>query len=340
MIVVRGPDELLAALPHLFGFTPTESVVVLPVSGSLPTARVDLPRTAADRDEIMDALAVPYARHAGPNPRVALLCLSEDQGAAELTSQHLAAGFSAIGVSSDIRLWATTERWVDLETGASGLRSNEAESRFAAEAVVAGLARPMTDRAALATSLIGDRTPVASLLPAARQSATDRTISDETNWVLQRTRRFHNDGDRLSDHDAARMLLAVSSTLIRDAVWASLGQDSATSDVALWSDLTRRAPDQVRAPAASLLALASGLKGDGARAWCALDQVPDGPPYRLATLIAAALQAGLHPNEWEQTTAFTRAGETVEPPHPPGPARGLRSDHQDLGRAGRDTPER
>ena len=34
-------------------------------------------------------------------------------------------------------------------------------------------------------------------------------------------------------------------------------------------------------------------------AWCALDQVPTGKPYNLANLVAAALQGGMHPREWE-----------------------------------------
>ena len=34
-------------------------------------------------------------------------------------------------------------------------------------------------------------------------------------------------------------------------------------------------------------------------AWCALDQVPEGKPYALANLVAAAVQGGVHPREWE-----------------------------------------
>lgn len=34
-------------------------------------------------------------------------------------------------------------------------------------------------------------------------------------------------------------------------------------------------------------------------AWCALDQVPSDKPYALANLVAAAVQTGMHPREWE-----------------------------------------
>lgn len=56
-------------------------------------------------------------------------------------------------------------------------------------------------------------------------------------------------------------------------------RESASSHVAFWTDLTRRAPDEVRAAPASLLAFAGWLSGHGALAWCALDQVPADKPY-------------------------------------------------------------
>lgn len=78
-----------------------------------------------------------------------------------------------------------------------------------------------------------------------------------------------------------------------------MNRDNVASHVALWTDVTRRAPDQVRAAPASMLGFASWLSGHGAMAWCALDQVPRDKPYALADLVAAAVQTGRHPREWE-----------------------------------------
>jgi hypothetical protein len=75
------------------------------------------------------------------------------------------------------------------------------------------------------------------------------------------------------------------------------------SHVALWTDLTRRAPDDVRAAPATLLSFASWLSGDGAKAWCALDQVPELQEYPMARLMTAALTAGVNPSEWDAQTA-------------------------------------
>ena len=66
VVAVRTPDELLAAVPHMLGFNPEESIVVVPVTRGLPLARVDLPRTAADWDEVTRNLRGPYGRYACP----------------------------------------------------------------------------------------------------------------------------------------------------------------------------------------------------------------------------------------------------------------------------------
>jgi hypothetical protein len=77
---------------------------------------------------------------------------------------------------------------------------------------------------------------------------------------------------------------------------------TATSHVTLWSDLTRRAPDSLRAAPATMLAFASWLKGNGTLAWCALDQVPRDKPYVAAHLVTAVVQNGVHPRRWASLT--------------------------------------
>ena len=75
-----------------------------------------------------------------------------------------------------------------------------------------------------------------------------------------------------------------------------------------------------------MLGFASWLRGDGATAWCALDQVPADRPYSMAAIVASALQNGLHPREWERHQAQMRevAAELDESfvPKPPGHASG------------------
>lgn len=93
-----------------------------------------------------------------------------------------------------------------------------------------------------------------------------------------------------------------------------MNRDTVASHVALWTDMTRRAPDEVRAAPASLLGFASWLSGHGAVAWCALEQVPQDKPYALAGLVAAAVQSGMHPREWRRRNPAPRRASWIPVP--------------------------
>ncbi len=296
---IRSPDELIAALPHLLGFKPEESIVFVPLRSDLPIARVDLPTTPSDRDLVWSSIGSAFSRHAQPGASVAIVCLTADREHADAVSQDFADRLASIGINTHVRLWADDSVWCDFDSAQSGLQTEVARERLAATTVLAGRAQPAISRDSLATSLVGDREPVAKLLPEARAEAVLSTPRVEGRWTLGRLQQFHADGVRLTDGDAARFLVAVNSIPIRDTLWNDMNRDTATSHVALWSDLTKRAPDDVRAAPASMLSFASWLSGNGAMAWCALDQVPQDKPYALADLVAAAVQGGMHPREWE-----------------------------------------
>jgi hypothetical protein len=299
-LVVQSPDELLAAVPHVLGFKPVESIVLVPFRPGLPITRVDLPRTSADREEVWKALSGPYGRHARPAARLAIICITEDRRSAELASQHLSNRLQDVGIAADIRLWSDGERWREFNSGQTGLQTPSAAERIAAVTVLTGAAQPAASRESLAASMVGDREPVAQLFPAARAAAAASTAAAEREWALDRLQQFHADGNRLSDVDGARMLVAVETISTRDALWEDMSRGNSASHMAIWTDLTRRAPDEVRAAPASLLGFASWLHGDGAKAWCALDQVPADRPYSMAAIVASALQNGIHPREWER----------------------------------------
>ena len=180
-----------------------------------------------------------------------------------------------------------------------GLQTDAARVRVVAMTVLSGRTQPAASRDSLAESLVGDREPVARLLPESRTTARANTAKLEGHWAHDRVQRFHRDGLRLDDKDAATLLVAVESIPIRDRLWLDMTRGNAASHVALWTDMTKRAPDEVRAAPASLLAFGSWVSGHGAMAWCALDHVPKDKPYALANLIAAAVQTGMHPREWE-----------------------------------------
>ena len=300
-ITIRTHQDAIAAVPHLLGFHPTESLVLMPFSSQLPVVRVDIPTTVEDRDalwdeSLRDALGPHVVRTDAP-ARMAAMCFTGDRSNAEVTSRDIAKRLGEIGIGVPVRLWTNGFVWSEFTTGDSGRCSQDATDLMAATGVVAGRVRPAESREAMAATLVGDREPVAAELE--RAYAVADTPAAERGWALGRLEEFLDDGTRLTDRDAARLLVAVQTISTRDALWEEMTLEHSAAHQALWVDMTRRAPDEVRAPAASMAAFASWLSGDGAKAWCALDEVPADQNYSMATIVAGVLHGGLPPSEWE-----------------------------------------
>lgn len=307
-VPIKNPDELVAVIPHMLGFKPEESIVFVPMRSDLPTARVDIPTTPRDQALVWQAIRDGLTRYAQPGAAVGIICFTADRHHADVVGREFAERLDTLGIDTHVLLWADETRWADLVTGDMGLQTDAARERVAAMTVLGGRTQPAASRGSLAESLIGNREPVAKLLPETREKAQGNTARIEGRWALGRLQRFHRDGVRLDDKDAARLLVAVESLPIRDRLWLDMSRDNAASHVAFWTDMTRRAPDEVRAAPASLLAFGSWLSGHGAMAWCALDQVPESMTYNLAKLVAATLQGGTHPREWESVKSLPARG--------------------------------
>lgn len=212
---IHSPDELVAAIPHLLGFQPKESIVFLLVRSDLPVARVDILTTARDREGVWQSISDAFRRYAQPDSNVAIVGLSADREQAHVVGKDFAARLGTIGIGTPILLWADETRWADLDTGDMGLRTDAARGTVAAATVLSGRARPAASRESLAESLVGDREPVSALLPETRATARENAAKVEGRWALVRMQRFQRDGIRLSDADAARLLVAVESTPTR-----------------------------------------------------------------------------------------------------------------------------
>lgn len=254
---IHSPDELVAVIPHLLRFKPHESIVFVPIGSDLPTARIDIPTTERDRELAWRSIRDGLTRYAKPGAAVGIVCFTADRQQAELVGREFAERLDSIGIATHLLLWADETRWADLVTGDMGLQTDAARERVAAMTVLGGSPQPAASRDSLAQSLVGDREPVAKLLPETRDAAQENTARIESRWALSRVQRFHRDGVRLDDKDAVRLLVAVESIPIRDRLWLDMNRGNAASHVALWTDMTRRAPGEVRAAPASLLAFGS-----------------------------------------------------------------------------------
>ncbi|MGY2872839.1 hypothetical protein ACVW00_000029 [Marmoricola sp. URHA0025 HA25] len=297
--------------------------MVIPVSPGLPGSRVDLPSSQAERTEMVDSLMRAYGRTGGGD--VMVIGFADSSSEVDPASRQLREALAEAGVHVRGRLWAGEQRWADLDTGVSGVRTGDAASRIDAEMVHAGRRAPAPSRAALEEAFRGDPGPVMRYLPGVAGDMENSTPARERQWAIGRAEAFLEDGRSLTDPQAARMLACLQSVPVRDQMAARITGETASSWSPLWEDLTRRSPDELIAPVATLAALSNWCKGDGARAWAALDRIPadELQSYNLALLVASALEGGVHPSAWDRVRSAgldASPPETVESPN----ARGQR----------------
>jgi hypothetical protein len=131
----------------------------------------------------------------------------------------------------------------------------------------------------------------------------------EESWTLigQAVARCRPGADsrvRLPDREVARLVWGLRDRWVRDrAMELALGADAPGAEQ-LWTECTRRAPAPLDAAPATLLAVSSWLRGDGAMADVALGRALAGAPdYALARLLAQALTACVRPAELRELIA-------------------------------------
>jgi hypothetical protein len=303
-----GPADLLALVPGLIGFHPEDSVVLLTVGPARQPfhARVDLPDDPVGVELLTAHLAEVADRHG--TRRLAVLVYSDDAALAEAVVDQLLVRLALADVAVVCAVRADGERWWPLTGGGEageGTPYDLTAHPLVAQAVLDGT-RMLGSRRELADSLVGPDTDEVDRVAALAQEcdagpALDRhRLAGEARWVQERVRHGLVRGHRLDTADAARLLQVVRRSVeLRDVAWAEMTHANADRHVALWLDLVRRAPVELRAAPAALLGFAAWLCGDGALAWCAVDAAQEAEPgYGLAGLLTDALAGAVPPSAW------------------------------------------
>jgi hypothetical protein len=319
-----SPEALLAIVPHLLGFAPRTSLVVIgterPGDRIKVTLRYDLPDPpgagiAADlaahavgvlaSQQLTALVAVGY----GPRPLV-------DPVAQALLAAARPAG---IGIGDILRVEGR-RYWSYLCTVEACCPA--AGTPFAADSQAAfALARAgghvLADRAAVAARVA----PLGGIAAESMRQAT-RRAERHSHQLLARVRKssrlgaarrmiaseglnavgsmigtYRSGGRYATDYQLAWITVALRDLRVRDDAWARMDPDHADAHRRLWTDLTRRAqPGYVAAPA-SLLAFVAWQSGDGALANVALDRaLADDPQYSMAQLLRQVITAGTPPS--------------------------------------------
>jgi len=304
-LTARGPADLLAAVPVVLGFHPSDSLVMLTFDAARTFhARVDLPPPDELMDsltELVDALLAPAVAHRVG--RVAFVSYSGDPLLSARVAAALRRAFATAGIGVIVVLRAHAGQWCRVPTrpGRRETRPapyDDASHPFAAQAVFEGrVTHASRDDLRATLAAVPDAVARVSAL---QHSTRCRPPADAT-WVLDLVTRCAATGDPPDDAEAARALRAVVRSDVRDAALFAVTRESAAGHLQVWADLLRRAPAAQVPDAAAVTAFCAWQSGHGALAWCALDRCLDrDPDHRLGLCLAECLTRAVPPSAWEE----------------------------------------
>ncbi|MEU7586322.1 DUF4192 domain-containing protein [Micromonospora sp. NPDC049230] len=313
-LAVRSPADLIAAVPYLLGFHPADSVVAVALVGRqiIFAARADLPDPSTDLVERSRHLAG-VIRRQGAEAATVVGYGPPDRVTPAVDAVRAALSASGTEVLDALRV--TGDRWwsyLCTEPDCcppEGRRYDPVANPVTAAAVFAGQVA-LPDRAALVAQVAPVDGPARDAARAATARARlrltelleqadllgARAVRSAGFAALREAQRRQRRGERLDDDEVAWLGLLMTHLPVRDLAWERT--DGRDRDIALWTDVLRRAePELVAAPGA-LLAFAAWRAGQGALAAVALERTLSlHPNYSLAVLLDDMLRRGVPPSE-------------------------------------------
>ena len=321
---IGSPAAVLAIVPHLLGFVPDKSLVIIgagqPRGRIHVTFRFDLPdpptpdATAAiaahtvtllTRQELTMAIVIGY----GPGPLVTPLADAIREAVARTDLQlrdvlrvdegrywsYLCREPSCCppeGVPFDTTAHPAAAAMAACGSAVLGDRDALAATiapvtGSAAEAMARETRRAERIAAKLMTSATGTESP-----------GRQRPVIDGGLTAVQAAISTYREGGSIEHYgQLAWLALVLTSLRVRDDAWARMDPGHRDAHLRLWTELTRHAqPGYIAAPA-SLLAFTAWQGGNGALANLALDRaLADDPGYSLAQLLRDVIDAGTPPS--------------------------------------------
>lgn len=326
-ISLRSPADVVALVPYLIGFYPSNSLVVVAFTGTRVTfgSRVALPTGPEDADDyraIMDRLATIMIQHGVTSAALvgygttqwvdmAVTIATESLNAAQMTikdAQRVTDGriFSLTCTNPDCcppqgTPFDPTSNVTAAYATAAGLVA--LPDREAVARQVAPITGPDRDRFTAATRAAAERlhSQLDGTVDLANAGDTELVKTPIGRAVLRHGRRTvahaldtYRAGQVLDTDQAARLTVLLHVPAIRDF---AIGRTSAEDwQISMWTDLLRRVEPTFTPGPAILLAVTALQAGNGPLAECAIRRALDvDPAHRLAILILQAIQIGIDP---------------------------------------------
>lgn len=304
-LTASGPEDLLAAVPVVLGFHPSESLVML-TFGAVRTfhARLDLPPPGdvGAVAEVVEALLAPSRSQRVE--RAAFVVYSGDAELAASLAAGLVPAFVADGIGVVDVIRAHDGSWCRVPVRAEGAESppapyDDTHHPFNAQAVFEGRVT-LASREELRSIVAPDRgcrerwAARLDALPPPGPADAARALGLVAAWV--------SSGADPDDEGAARVLATVTRTDVRDVALYAVTRDCARDHLRVWAALLRGAPDRQVPDTGAVTAFCAWQAGQGALAWCAVDRCLDvDPGHRLGLCLAECLARALPPQAWDPT---------------------------------------
>lgn len=320
MTTLTSPHDLLAAIPFLIGYHPTDSLVIVSLKEDCVgmAMRVDYPNLdAVNSTEAFDALIYHLVRE-GAQGALVVAYVPEDRNDGVQILENISIALSRVEIPIRESLLIANGRWRSVLCGdqeccpADGNELPEiSSSRVAVEQVAEGRPMPYGDREGMAESIASLSLATDSdFIAQVEESHIDpeydqlqKVQRDGALAILDLASRFIAGSlgrDIAGDQKlSAQVLGSLSDIQVRDFALGSHDEASIEIYWTMWRYLLRIAPSGSVAPVASLLAALSYEKGEGALAQRCLDRaLADDPSYSLAALLRRVFNAGWPPESF------------------------------------------
>ena len=325
MTTLTSPHDLLAAIPFLIGYHPSDSLVLVAIKGDLVSMamRVDYPEN--ENTDTYDLLAH-HLKLDGADAALMLAYVPSEKSELHETGAEVLGHMSnsltknAIVIRESIEVIGNRWRSVICEDISccppeGNLLPDFESSRVAAEQVMAGRTLPFIDVSKLADSIA----TLPNIGVEFIAQVESYFVHEDAPDLIEKQRdgatavvdlgQLYEFGRGSSDPDlVAQVIGRLSDIQVRDYALGIHSAENIEAYWTMWKELLRIAPVGYVAPIASIFAAVAYESGQGALAHKALDRaLIDNPGYSLALLLRRVFSAG-----WP-AAAFIQMREQLHP---------------------------
>lgn len=331
--ILVGPDSVVAAVPHLLGFQPKDSIVIVWIREDriTLTQRVDLPtpESALDTESL-----VAMACHAASDAAIVVIFAAdprESNGPRVEVVTSIRRALAAREITCLDALHVSGDHWWSYLCEEpccppQGRRIDEDTAREVASRLAGSAIEPSRDD--VVRTLAADE-PAATRMATrvsrvvrkldARFVRAENPAASLQQWRDEQIASFEPVflGEAPVEGFGAGLLVSLQDIRVRDCLlWHLARCHDPREVVASLSPLLRAAPEGFIAPIATCTAIAAWLCGDGVRAGAAVQRaMEEDECYSLAQLVDRSILSGLPPSSWRDAMAQVsyeqcRTGET------------------------------